>query len=197
MTSLKTISNIIDKIATTCSQMSQAYGLMGSFGILETLDAMGDSFKKLKEPCNYLEDSISTNFDRVFRYYNKEMVVINNLAKEITEKRNQYINYKTKLAKKKETQFNQKSIELWQIQNNCQYSKDQLLKDKGIAFSVMFPGETQEEARLNRISGYYLNKMNEEYHRLNEINTKDFMNQCIKFSSVNSDIFSKAFLYVI
>ena len=147
MTSLKTISNIIDKIATTCSQMSQAYGLMGSFGILETLDAMGDSFKKLKEPCNYLEDSISTNFDRVFRYYNKEMVVINNLANEITEKRNQYINYKTKLEKKKETQFNQKSIELWQIQNNCQYTTDQILKDNVIAFSLMFTEETQTEER--------------------------------------------------
>eukprot|EP00826_Nyctotherus_ovalis_P057325 TRINITY_DN7831_c0_g2_i5.p2 TRINITY_DN7831_c0_g2~~TRINITY_DN7831_c0_g2_i5.p2 ORF type:complete len:141 (+),score=26.13 TRINITY_DN7831_c0_g2_i5:844-1266(+) len=122
---------------------------------------------------------------------NSERHAINSYFSNFIGKREDFFGAREKLNKKKEYYYERKAVAEWQLPSNCPYPEEMLLKDKMLAFSVMFSTETKEKAKLLEAMGYYMNKCSEEYQRVSESNIKKCKAQFAKATQNNCKILSK------
>lgn len=174
--------------------MAQAYGTTGAPGIFEILNTMSETFNKLTNPCEELRKTLKPDFDIFFNYCTKEFIGVTNYLKDVLEKRIEFIVTQSKLNKKKEYHFERKIVNEWQLQKNLAYPKELLLTDKKLAFTYMFPAETENQNKLRNKLGYYANKSVEEYQRLCKKDIKRFKDRFNEAASKHSEILNKVFL---
>lgn len=190
------MTSTLEKIGKAYRRVAQTYGSANEPVLFEVFNAMGEAFNKSVDPCRQLQDTYRTSFSVFLKYMNSERHAINSYFGEFIGKREEFVGAREKLNKKKEHYYEKKATAEWQLPNGCPYSEEKLLKDKALAFSVMFSNETKEKAKLLETMGYYMNKCSEEYRRVSESNIKKCKAQFVKTTQDNCKILSKVVCFL-
>ena len=188
---LDAVSKTLSKMSLVYKSIIEQYNATNASNLANVFSSLETTFNKCIYPCNQLKESFRINFDDPLRYYIKELINFDEYMNKIMVKRVKYLDMKKKWKAKKTKYFEEKRIDTWKMNADCPYSREALIANKQIAFSVMFPNDTQELANALNEFGYFMNKSNEEYERLCHKNYLQFKNQFTEAPIINSNILTE------
>ena len=148
-------------ITSTSENMNEIINNLGILHNINQNSLMKDTYQELqnlfkgwKKITIKQNNIIKTRIKHFFKYIN----MINNSYKDILEKRevlnNKFMNESKKLKYKKEKLFLNKDINKFEIDENVQFDKQKILKDKKYAFRMMCTKETNNIMKMYKILGY-------------------------------------------
>lgn len=159
---LKEISDIYFQI-TEQARLSQQ-----GERIQKVLKTMGNLFKCYSNAYTKQKDVINSEYKEMFDYMNLELMQMIPLIKDFKEKKHTYKTFELKLKNKKESYFNEKPYNKWEIIPKKDEVIDYLAleKDKEMAFKLMFTKETKESLSYKEQMALTIKTLLENYKKL-------------------------------
>ena len=192
------IINDLQHMGNSLSRMGELHGLIGKvYDVLkvDTLtdahETLGEAFLKLKGSFNELSKVFMNGFVNYFKYQKYQLSSIEELLKAWTQTSTAAESTELKLKQKKEFLFDKKLIGTWDLDKNCHTGVDLLLSNKGIAFREMLPEETNLAYEQKLASGFYANKIIEEFIRINNKDDYNLKKHFIIIAKKCCDIFEE------
>jgi len=188
---LITIINLLDKMAKSYTSISELFNVSEAFDLSRVIRNFTNSFRLTIDPLKKLRESVENDIQKYFRYYDKELQLLNKQFKDLSDKRTQYLTMDKNMLKKKEALFVEGKVENWKLSKDCKYSAEVLMKNKELAFSEMLISEKISLAKLHKLCGYLLHKFDEEYKRTTIKYAKQFKEHFINLGKLYSIMFEQ------
>ena len=136
------------------------------------------------------------NLKEYFKFRKNRFRTINELGERVQQCKLNYLKGLDKLIDKKE-EYYKKDMSKWELDyRDDTYNRADLLRNKKLAFSKMFPKDTKNVLQLREMYGFYLNRFIYEYERIKGLSGTKQTNKFIEFwekYQIIDDNFKKSF----
>lgn len=140
---------------------------------------------------------INIELKEYFRYIKNEFVEFKDLLVKTEMSKNAYSKADSKLSYKKEEYFKSGLVQKWEIQpeDMNKLDKNELIRNKEMAYMYMLPKETQHVQLLKENYGYYSCQIHSEFDRLRSLNGIRHQDHVTRVSQNHSDILADVRCY--
>ena len=185
----KSMMNIMQQLSNKMKDISKLWKLVldksikysDSHNTSETFNIMS----KLMEDWSEIQKSqlkvINVNIREYFRYVKNEFNGLKEMSDKVQAAKNNYIKFKEKLLKTKESLFEKQDHNTWQLKEEDKQNIANLLKNKEFAFSRMLPQDTSKLKEYKNFYGCMLNSLISEFERIRKVNAKRHKNNTTSF----------------
>lgn len=171
--------------------MGNIYGTLAEESMMDIFISLGGVFEKLNKSCIAMHNIVKEDIKKFFHYYEYEQKSISDLFEKANEQKLLLLGTERKLRERKDELFISKQITHWNLDSKCQVSIDSLLHNKREAFKEMLPKETEISWNTRVYYGYFLNKIMEEYMRINQKQENEIKSHCLSLSKKCCDVFEE------
>ena len=159
--------------------------------IKEAFKAMSKITEKWSKCEQKQAEIIKGDIRDYFNFVNKEFLSMKNLCLQVENVKYNYYKESERLGNKKEELFRKGDTDKWELKEEDENRKNELIGDKQLAIDKMLPKESQQLEELKSFYGATINSVIEEYERhqiLSGINHANIIsNYCRKqMSELNS-----------
>ena len=124
---------------------------------------------------------INVNIREYFRYVKNEFNGLKEMSDKVQTSKNTYTKFNEKLIKMKESLYEKRDPEQWQLKDEDKKNMLSLINNKELAFSKMLPQDTLKLYEYRDFYGCMLNSLIEEFERIRKINAKRHKEKTTKF----------------
>ena len=167
--------------------------------IIQTYDEMNRLFTNWSETLKKHNNIIHIDIREYFKYVKNNFKSMRDLVNIVETNKNIFNKNERNLINKKEELFKKGDVNKWELDINDKNNGNVFLQDKNASLMKMIPKETNNVINMKKEYGYYLNRIIDEYERLNSINSflhkKNLIKACEKiieiygdFQSITADI---------
>ena len=164
--------------------------------VIESYKICGKMFKDFEEKIKKENIILNVNLKEYFKFRKNRFRTINELGERVQQCKLNYLKGLDKLIDKKE-EYYKKDMSKWELDyRDDTYNRADLLRNKKLAFSKMFPKDTKNVLQLREMYGFYLNRFIYEYERIKGLSGTKQTNKFIEFwekYQIIDDNFKKSF----
>ena len=172
---MKEISGIWKSLHIKSTKYFESVATFESYNIMSKLM---NNWAELQEKEIIL---LNNNVIEYFRFIKNEFHSLKDLSLKVDENKVIYDKAYEKLNNTKENLFKSQDINSWELNSIDMKEKNELVKDKNLAFSRMLPKETKKMNEIKNYYGFYLNSFISEYERMRLLNGKRHKENMILF----------------
>ena len=149
--------------------------------VIESYKICGKMFKDFEEKIRKENIILNVNLKEYFKFRKNRFRTINELGERVQQCKFNYLKGLDKLIDKKE-EYYKKDMSKWELDyRDDSYNRADLLRNKKLAFSKMFPKDTKSVLHLRELYGFYLNRFIYEYERIKGLSGAKQTNKFIEF----------------
>ena len=149
--------------------------------VIESYKICGKMFKDFEEKIKKENIILNVNLKEYFKFRKNRFRTINELGERVQQCKLNYLKGLDKLIAKKE-EYYKKDMSKWELDyRDDTYNRADLLRNKKLAFSKMFPKDTKNVLQLREMYGFYLNRFIYEYERIKGLSGIKQTNKFIEF----------------
>ena len=191
-TQIENITLKIDEIAQIWVELCKtSTKYFDNDDIILTYDEMNKLFTNWSESLKKHNNIIHIDIREYFKYVKNNFKSMKDLIYIVETNKNTFNKNERNLINKKEELFKKADVNKWELDNNDKNNGTIFLQDKNAALMKMIPKETNNVINMKKEYGYYLNRIIDEYERLNSINSflhkKNLINACEKIIEIYGD----------